>query len=380
MENSNRISITNVITDLRTGGAEMMLLKLATSLSDRDFDVRVISLEPADNLVEKFHALGIPVQFLDMRRDLGDLFRFVRLIFWLREHKADLVQTWMYHGDLIGGLAAKLAGKSPIVWNIRHSNFGENGNRTTLLIRQISARVSSWLPTKIITNSETARDIHVELGYQNEKMCVIPNGFDLETFRPDNAVRAAFFRKLNLENNAIIIGLIARYHPQKDHRTFIKAAGLLANKYPDAHFVLVGERVNFENIQLASWIEDTGHKDRFHLLGRREDIPQITASLDIATSSAAHGEAFPNIIGEAMACQVPCVVTDVGDSAKIIGNTGLVVPLGDPRALNDAWDQILSQSLEKRRQLGESARDRIKRYYSLPGVVKQYEQLYRELM
>jgi glycosyltransferase involved in cell wall biosynthesis len=183
-----------------------------------------------------------------------------------------------------------------------------------------------------------------------------------------------------MEVDDILIGLVARYHPQKDHHTFVQAAGQIAEKISNVRFVLCGHRIKADNHELITWIGETGFRDRFHLLGRRDDIPRITAGLDIATSSASHGEAFPNIIGEAMACGVPCVVTDVGDSAHIVGDTGVVVPPRAPQALAKAWSTLLSLDVKERCHLGESARERIREHFSLEKITSQYEQLYADLI
>ena len=164
----------------------------------------------------------------------------------------------------------------------------------------------------------------------------------------------------------------------KDHSTFLKAASLLLRERNDVHFVLVGNGVNLENRMMSTQIPNVW-KDRFHLLGERDDIEYITAALDIA-SLASHGEAFPNIICEAMACGVPCVATNVGDTAHIIGETGLMVAPRDPVAMAKAWASMLAMSEEDRRALGQSTRRRVFSLFSIDKVTRQYEELYRGLV
>ena len=372
------ISVTHIITDLNIGGAEMMLTRLVSSVNKTDFDYRVISLKPEGPLAQKIREAGVPVESLGMRLGLRDIVGFFKLVSLLRRSEPDIVQTWMYHADLIGGVAAKLAGPFPVIWNVRHSTFDDGIRHVTRGIRRVLAFLSRWIPVRVVANAQTARDVHIFLGYQSEKIIVIPNGFDLKAFHPDPAARLSVRRELGLDADAVLIGLVARYHQQKDHRTFVQAAGCLAPRHPGAHFVLCGENIDRSNSKLLRWIEATGYKDHFHLLGQRDDMPRITASLDIAASSSAHGEGFSNVIGEAMSCGVPCVVTDVGDSAHIVGDTGAVVLPRDPGALCDAWMRILSLNLDERQELGRAARERIKSNFSLPAIVQKYEWLYKE--
>ena len=171
-------------------------------------------------------------------------------------------------------------------------------------------------------------------------------------------------------------GLVARYHPQKDHATFVRAAGILHAEIPGVHFVLCGNGVTAGNRDLAEMIGEAGLEGTAHLLGQRADITRIQASLDIASSSASSGEGFPNIIGEAMSCGVPCVVTDTGDSSEIVGDCGIVVEGGESEALAAGWKEILAMNLEARGALGVRCRERIEKNYEIGAVTARYEVLY----
>jgi glycosyltransferase involved in cell wall biosynthesis len=176
----------------------------------------------------------------------------------------------------------------------------------------------------------------------------------------------------------LVIGIAARFHPHKDHRNFTWAAARLQQQMPSVHFLLCGLDITWENSQLAGWINAAGIRDCCHLLGVREDMSRLFAGMDIATT-ASRTEAFPIVIGEAMACGTPCVVTDVGDSAMIVGDTGIVVPPGDPSALAEAWRKLIEAGQEVRRRLGIAARNRIREHFALPAVVERYQAIYREL-
>lgn len=370
------IRIVHVITGLDTGGAEMMLYKLL-SLTDRTrYAPSVVSLTGGGPVGDRIEALGIPVETLGMARGVPDPAGLLRLAVRLRRIRPALVQTWMYHADVVGGLAAKLAGNVPVLWNLRQSSLDRAGlGRGTLLTARAAAWLSHRIPVRIVCGSEAARRAHGALGYARDRLVVIPNGFDLDMFAPSASARAAVRRELGIGGDVPLIGLAARFHPQKDHHTFIRAAGMLREWLPEAHFVLCGNGVSWQNSRLAGWIDEAGVRDNCHLLGSRADMPMIDAALDVAASSS-RSEGFPNVIGEAMACGVPCAVTDVGDSAQLVGDTGRVVPPRDARALAQAWQALLAMPAGDRRDLGAAARRRIGQCYSLQSVVRRYEDLY----
>lgn len=375
------IRITHLITGLNTGGAEMMLYKVLTQMNRDAFRAEVISLIEIGALGEKIARLGIRVRSLHMRPGIPDLRALWRLVRMLKEEPPDVIQTWMYHANLMGGFAAKMAGDIPLVWGIHHSNFDpQKSKRRTVWTMKAAALLSSRIPRGIICCGEAPRRVHIQAGYDAKKITVIPNGFDLVNFRPDPTARISVRRELGIPIEAPIIGLVARFHPKKDHQTFVEATGLLHQTRPDAHFVLCGDGISSENQELTAWIEQAGIRNRTKLLGVRNDMPRLMAAFDIVTSSSSYGEGFPIVLGEAMACGVPCVATDVGDSALILGATGRVVPAQKPISLASAWSEMLGIGLEQRSGLGQAARRRIEQYFSLPMIVRRYENLYKEVV
>ena len=376
------ITVLCLITSVGPGGAETMLYKLLSRLNRARFTAQVISLvDHGPNAVtEKILKLGIPIRYLNMRQGSPNPASLARLIRWLKKDPPDVINTWMYHSDLIGGLAARLAGGIHVAWGIRHSTLNpEDSSRLTVLTMKACALLSRWLPDRIICCSEASRQVHTALGYAAEKMVVIPNGFDLEACRPDSAARESVRNELQIPEDAPVIGLVANFRPQKDHRTFVQAARLLHNDRPDVRFVLCGGDVSWENQALVRWIEEAGVRKQVYLLGGRNDIPRLTASFDVASSSSSFGEGFPNVLGEAMSCGVPCVTTDVGESAFIVGQTGMVVPPKDPAALAGAWRHLVDLGREGRRQLGMAARQRVQEQFDLPQVVAQYESVFQKV-
>jgi len=377
------VNVAHVITTLGLGGAEVMLLKLLQHTDRRRFTHHVYSLvEPSGPIASRIEALGIPVSSMGMKvGSLPDPRAVLRLARLLRKVRPDIVETWMYHADLLGGTAAKLARSGlPIMWNIRQSNLDPALNRRrTLQVVRLCARVSSWLPDTIVCCSSEARRSHAAAGYDASKLRVIPNGFDLSAFHPDPDARRAVRAELGISDDTPVIGMVARVDPQKDHRNFVEAAARLLAQRPDVRFVLCGHNTSLANATLAEWIDAAGVRPACQLLGPRHDIPRLTAAFDIATLSSV-GEGFPNVLGEAMACGVPCVATDVGDSAELIGDTGYVVPPRDAGALARAWDELLGAGRAAREALGLRARQRIEERFSIHHVARLYEQTYETIV
>jgi glycosyltransferase involved in cell wall biosynthesis len=184
---------------------------------------------------------------------------------------------------------------------------------------------------------------------------------------------------LRLPEDTFLIGLIGRYHPMKDHANFLRAAGLAAAKIPSAHFVLVGRAIDQNNRELHDLVERMGLTDRVHLLGECENTAEICAGLDVFALSS-YDESCPNVIGEAMACGVPCVVTDVGDARQIIGNTGRVIPPRNSEALAAAWMEMFEIGPEGRNNLGLAARERVVQHFAIDKIATRYADLYRRVI
>jgi glycosyltransferase involved in cell wall biosynthesis len=267
-----------------------------------------------------------------------------------------------------------------VLWNIRGTLVdADHTPWTTALTIWAGGKLSS-LPTRIINNSVASAAQHERrYGYDVSRRVILPNGFDTDLFRPSAEARAQLRAALDVPGDALLIGLIGRYHPMKEHGIFLRAAAVLGQTHPDVHFVLAGERVNAANAELSRLVEELGLGKRVHLLGRRDDMHVVAAALDIAASASSSGEGFPNVIGEAMSCGVPCVVTDVGDSALVVGDAGTSVQPRDVPALARALDALVTMDRGERARLGARARQRVVERFSLQSVVQQYESLYIEV-
>jgi len=342
------------------------------------FEHCVVSLINAGPVGETIRAQGIPVHSLGMKRSVPSVSAVWKLWKLMRTEKAQILQTWLYHADLLGLLVGKLTRVPVLAWNIRCAFMDmENYPKLSKLVVQLLSRLSG-IPDVVVVNSEAGRESHVELGYRPKRFELIPNGFELDRFRPDSFARESIRKELQLSEEAVIIGLVARHDPMKDHHTFLAAAHKVNAAYPHAYFILCGTQVDAENPVLIQLIEMYGLSRCVRLLGPRQDISRITAAFDIACSTAL-GEGFCNAIGEAMASGVPCVVTDVGDSAQIVSQTGQVVPVRNADAFGKAICDLIQCGHEGRKRLGMQARARIQRF-DVSAMALRYEQLYYSLV
>jgi len=358
----------------------MMLYKLLSRTDRGRFEPAVISLSDRGTLGERIEELGIPVIDIGIKHSRPTLTGILRLITIARKLKPNIIQGWMYHGNLAAQVANFfMPGKAPVLWNIRQSLYSLSYEKTaTAAVIKLGSYLSRF-PAYIIYNSKTGAAQHEAIGYRAGARVFIPNGFDTDRFVPFDEAKISVRGEMGITKDAFLIGLICRYHPMKDHINFLKAASLLLSKHSNVHFILAGDQVDESNSELRKEIHDLQLSNYVHLLGERSDIPRLTASLDIAAISS-YAEGFPNAIGEAMSCAVPCVVTNVGDSPSIVADTGRVVPPHDSQALADAWSELISINAVQRRELGLRARQRICDNFSLDAVARQYEALYEKIV
>jgi len=378
--NVNTPRILHIITGLSTGGAERALYNLLNGGLITRFENHVVSLSDEGTIGPQILALGVPVTVLGMRSGLPSLSSLRNLYQVVREYQPDVIQGWMYHGNLMAILARSfVSGCTKLVWNVRQTLYELDYEKP---MTRIVIRLNKWFSTSpgiLLYNSKLSREQHESFGFSSHKGQVIPNGIDVQRFSFSSALRHSVRSELHIPAKAKVIGHVARWHPMKDHPAFLHAAVDIALKYSETHFLLSGWNVSHKNEALQLLIPKRVCS-KFHFLGERDDVSNLMNAMDIFCLSSAWGEGFPNVIGEAMATGVPCVVTDVGDSAIVIGDTGVVVPPQDEEALAAGIESLLIMPLEKRRTLGANARDRIETNYRLEAIVSQYAALYEYLL
>jgi glycosyltransferase involved in cell wall biosynthesis len=371
--------ILHLITTLDTGGAEIMLLRLLSRMNSTRFSHSVISMTSAGEIGKEIRKLGTPVYNLGFSLGKPSLTGLKKLIRLLRITRPDILQTWMYHANILGSFGSFFAGKIPVIWNIQASTRKlEEYKPMTALMVGIGGGLSR-LTQGIIFNSMNGKEGHERIGYFSKQNLFIPNGFDLDLFRPDDRSKKEVKEALSIPLSLPCIGLFARFHPVKGHLIFLEAARSILDSQIDAHFILCGEGCDEKNKILQGWIQKLKLIKSVQLLGRRTDMPRIMASMDLVVSSSL-SEGFSNVIGEAMACGVPCVVTDVGDSSLIVGDTGEVIPPHDSNALAQGIIKILGIPCKERSILGQKARARIQDHFSIQTVAARYEAFYETIL
>lgn len=373
-EVKTKLQVTHLITGLGNGGAESMLYKLLKYHNNSKYDVQVISLSDEGYYGDKIKELGIKVVTLNLKKLWYLPISFYRLFKNL--HDTDVLQTWLYHANLVGLIVGKLIGVKKIIWGIRQSNVEMDVNKPlTVKIAHLCAKLSKY-PTYILSNSDSSTKVHVKLGYQKEKFKTIYNGFELDKYYYDENSNQTLKKELDLHDE-VIISNVARWDVQKDHPTLFKAIRILIDTYNFTNFklLLCGMNMTSDNQALVSLIKQYQLENYVMPLGVRSDVNRIMSLTDIFVLSSL-GEGFPNVLGEAMACQCAVVTTDVGDCRDIVGSCGIVVPKQNPQELAEGIYQLLNLSKEEILELGQRARMRILENYDIRTIVKQYEALY----
>lgn len=360
------IKVTHIITGLGSGGAENMLYKLL-KYSDKDkYKHVVISLMDEGVYGEKIKALGVEVYSLKLSKQ-NMLFSIIKARKVCKN--SHIVNTWLYHADLFGFVIAKICLRKKLIWNIRHSNLDKDANKpTTLKIIKLNSILSKYVDS-ITYNSHKALETHSEVGYSNKKPIVIPNGFELDQFKYNLKDRIRIRKELGVKEDEKIIITVGRWDIQKDYYTLLKALNELKNQVVGFKMLMVGTNLDVKNAELVNLIDQYKLQDKIKLLGRRYDIPGLLSASDIYVSSSL-GESFSNSIGEAMACELPCVVTDVGDSKLMVGETGKVVDAKDYINLADKLRiYVKTENLGRNRD----ARDRVVGNYGIERISGKFE-------
>jgi glycosyltransferase involved in cell wall biosynthesis len=374
--------IVHVIPRLVAGGAERMLVDICTRVDRSRFDPVVISLADRGPLAAPLEEAQVAVHSVGFHPSLPNPAASARLVRLLRALQPDVVETWLYKADLLGGLATVLAGRPPLLWSVQQTHLEPVGGRlrSNVVTARVCARLSGRLPTLILCASQPAADAHEAIGYRAAKLRIVPNGVDTDRFRPDPTARGRIRAELAVADGTPVVGLVARFDPQKDHATFVEAARRILDRVGDAQFVLCGRGIVRDNVELARLIDRAGIGSHVSLLGVRDDMPAVTAAFDVAMSSSAFGEAFSVALSEALATAVPCVATDSGNAVELVGEAGRVVPPRDAEGLAAGVAELLALPDGDRRDLGARGRERIVSHFSIATVARGYEETYEEVM
>ena len=370
------IKVLHVINSLAVAGAELMMVRLVEAMDRERFEHTVVSLLDVDGLAPRLRSAGIRCETVGMRGGASVASGLPRLIKLMREVRPDVVQTWMYHSNLLGLLANRCAGNAPLSWSIHASELDPSTCSSALKVSiRLGARLSS-VPRATVFNSYAAAKWHQRIGYRFRHWKFIPNGIAVDSYRPDAFARERFRNEIGLRPDAVLIGTVGRYDPLKDYPTFLRAFAQLHVVEPKAHAVMVGDELDADNRELMQLASTLGVAGKVHMLGARADIHSILPGFDVFVL-ASSSEACPTALIEAMACGVLCVATDVGDAARIIAGTGKVAPPRDPAALCVACIEVLAKRSDFP---GAAARQRILDSYSLGSMTKGFADLFEDLV
>lgn len=359
--------ITHIITGLNSGGAENMLYKLLKYADKNLYQHEVISLIDEGTIGAKIKAEGIKVHTLQLNKK-----NIIKSLYNAKEicSNSDIINTWLYHADLFGFIVSKILLRKKLIWNIRHSNLEvETNKRSTLNIVKLNAFLSKYT-NSITYNSNSAFESHKLFGYRNKNSEIVSNGFELDRFKFDLSSRMKLRKEYNIKDEEKIIITVGRWNIQKDYYTLIKSLNHLYLQGMSYKLLMIGTDLDNNNLELKDLIQKNNLNGNIILLGRKDNIPDFLSAADIYVSSSL-GESFSNAIGEAMACGLPCVVTDVGDSRDIIGDSGIAVKSQDYIELSSAINELMNSN--NFNLLKERARKRVKDNYSINYIVKKYE-------
>jgi len=364
---------------LGRGGAQRQLVALAIGLARRGHDVTVALFYDEGPLIRDLRESGVRLQVLG-KRSRWDVLGFLRsTLRLLRVEKPDIICTFLQVPNLVAATCKLLRPRLRLAWGVRASNMDlQRYDRLTRLSYQLEI-IGSRLANVVISNSNTGRNSALAKGFQADKVVVIANGIDTERFQPDLLGRRRLREAWNVADAETLVGLIGRLDPMKDHRTFIRAAALVAAERPDMHFVCVGDEKPILREDLAALAASVGLGSRMIWSAGRDDMPAVFSACDVVCSSSAYGEGFSNTLAEAMACGRRCVATDVGDALDIVGSTGYVVPPGDEKALADGIAK-LCREVKIDGETNAAARQRIENSFSIDTMVSGFEDQFRRLI
>ena len=370
--------ILHVITSLDRGGAEKVLYQLVTS--DEENLHEVICLGKEGFFTKKLRNKGILVHSLNLKKygfNFIGLFKMYKII---TNNSALIVQTWMYHADLIGGLLCWFASKENVIWGIRNSNLDKKNSKfTTKIVVFLLSKFSKYIPKRIISCSEEAAKIHINLGYDKNKFIIIHNGFKTNEIKPNSKKIFRIKKLLKISEKEMVFGSIGRWDSQKDYENLFSALSMVKNKINPWKLILAGNELNNTNNNLIKLIKNFNLEKNIILVGFRKKITTIINCFDLHILSSGYGEAFPNVLAEAMSCEIPCISTTVGESPNIIGETGWSVPPKDSlklsRAIMDAMQEFKRIDNWKKRKI--NARKRIVDNFSFEKMLNNYNSIWR---
>tara|TARA_B100000700_G_C15027834_1_gene849107 strand:- start:695 stop:1777 length:1083 start_codon:yes stop_codon:yes gene_type:complete len=358
----------HIITGLDVGGAENQLILLVNERQRRGFNDIVVSLAAGGTLSNRLSKSGVVLHSLGMNQKFPSPVSFLKLASLINHYKPDIIQSWMYHANLVAALVLGLpfvGRRAKLIWGIRCSDMDLKSYSLSFRLVFNICKSLSHLPIVTLSNSQSGKVFHTNLGYKSKAWRVITNGVDIDLFRPDQTMRVRKRKELDISNNEFVIAHIGRVDPMKDHNTFLSALDLL----PEVTGLVIGEGTNL-----------LPPGKRYKRLGRRSDIAELLASVDLLVSSSAFGEGFPNVIVEGMACGLPIIATQTGDSQQILSDIGnRIVPVRDSNSIATAVKDMKNMTSAQLLSIGERNRSQVVNYHSLSHLADEYGKFYEDI-
>ena len=368
--------ILHIISNLQQGGAERVLFNLVTS--DKLNKHIIVSLGELGFYGYKLKKLNYIVYSINFNKNKFNFFKYYSLFSLIKKHKPNIVQTWMYHADFIGGIFAKLLGIKKIIWGLRNSALDKKKiNYITRVIIYINSKLSYYIPTHIVSCSKVAIIDHENIGYNSKIFLHIPNGFYTNIKTPETIINN-LYSKYNIDQTYLTFSNFARWDEQKDHRNLLNAFKIFKMNFKKKWVLfLAGKNIDSYNPSLMKLIIDYNLKDNIILLGKIDNVFEYFSIININILASQYGEGFPNIIAEGMISGVPCISTNIGDSNLIIQNSGWIVEPKNPDKLNKAIllasNEYLVNNFKERSLLCKKI---INEEFSLKKMIKNFNNLY----
>ena len=372
------MKILLIIDSLEVGGAEVFLEDLAAELT-LEYTLEIVTLNSIGVIGHKMLKQGYKINNFNFNTSYFPIFNFFALFQYIQKFNPDIVHTWMYYSNFIGGFAAFFAGIKKIIWSIHVFNISQGMlKRRTIFLAKFSALLARIIPKKIIFCSKESMNVHRDMRYPIKKLATIPNAVNIQKFTFSESQRNLIRKELNISASNYLIGMIGRYDPQKNQAGFIEAASLVHKKNPNTFFFMAGRGVDRNNKNLVELISKLELEKNVYLLGERDDIASLLSAADIFALPS-YGEAFPISLCEAMSCSVPCVASDVGDVKYILGNDKYIIPPGSRIDLANSISEMVSLDAEQRQDIGLELRKRVVENFTIEKIAKIYVNFYNQI-
>tara|TARA_B110000008_G_C16973848_1_gene565033 strand:- start:3052 stop:4179 length:1128 start_codon:yes stop_codon:yes gene_type:complete len=367
------VKILHIITGLKVGGAENALHRLIVNSPD-GYKHEVLSLTTGGEMHSVFSNSNIEVVTIDFKNSFVS--SMISLVKVIKSKNPDIVQTWLYHSNLIGGIAARLSGIKNIIWGLRGTAIPQSIISIHNIIINLGALFSYFIPSYIVCNAQTVKNYHVRKKYCSKKIEIIENGFILHKDEPQ---KESMLAEIKANKESLLIGTVGRYDKLKDYPNMISALSIIMQEFSNVHLILVGRGLDNLNIELKNLISNSLDISRVHLLGEKNNISSCLRELDIFCLSS-RNEGFPNVLAEAMLMKIPCVSTNAGDAANLISDIGVLVPVEDHIKLALGLKYMIAMSKKERRKIGEKSYSHIRSNFSIENNISKFCKLYMKLI